>query len=157
MATASLVAQRNAAPEPSTLCPDLDISTERIILECLSPDPERRPASATTIAARLPHKDALSAVLAAGDTPSPDLVAASGDSEVTRPRVAWSWAAAVLIALAAGMFLRASHAKSVADQPPGDRWNCKSLKQSTAHVRRGDADRLRFSGEIGTTDDPRIE
>jgi Protein kinase domain len=110
--------QRNAAPEPSTLCPDLDISTERIILECLSPDPERRPASATTIAARLPHKDALSAVLAAGDTPSPDLVAASGDSAVTRPRIAWSWAAAVLIGLAAGILLRASHAKSVADQPP---------------------------------------
>ena len=37
--------ERNAAPEPSTLCPDLDVSTEMIILECLSPDPERRPAS----------------------------------------------------------------------------------------------------------------
>jgi hypothetical protein len=110
--------ERNAATEPSTLCPDLDTSTERIILECLSADPERRPASAAAIAVRLPYKDALSAVLAAGDTPSPDLVAASGDSAFIRPRVAWTWAAMVLVGLAAGIVLRASHARSVPDQPP---------------------------------------
>ena len=110
--------ERNATREPSTLCPDLDASTERIILECLSPEPARRPTSSAAIAARLPYKDALSAVLAAGDTPSPDLVAASGDSAAIRPRVAWSWAAVVLVGLAAGIVLRASHAQSVPDQPP---------------------------------------
>jgi Protein kinase domain len=110
--------ERNAAPEPSTLCPDLDTSTERIILECLSPDPGRRPASAAAIAARLPYKDALAAVLASGDTPSPGLVAASGDSVPVRRRVAWSWAAVVLAGLAAGILLRATHAESVPDQPP---------------------------------------
>jgi serine/threonine-protein kinase len=130
--------ERNAAPEPSTLCPDLDASTERIILECLSPDPARRPASAAAIAARLPYKDTLSAVLAAGDTPSPDLVAASGDSAAIRPRVAWSWAAAVLIVLAAGIVLRASHAKSVPDQPP-------EVLANNARI---------FAGQIGYTGTP---
>jgi len=110
--------ERGNPPEPSTLCPDIDASTERVILDCLAPDPARRPASAAAVAARLPHKDAIAAVLAAGDTPSPELLAASGDTTALRPTVAWTWAAAVLIGLAAGIVLKSRHAGQVPDQPP---------------------------------------
>ena len=110
--------ERGNPPEPSTLCPEIDASTERVILECLAPDPARRPASAAAVAARLPHKDAIAAVLAAGDTPSPELLAASGDTTVLRPAVAWTWAAAIFIGLAGGIFLKSRHAGALPDQPP---------------------------------------
>ena len=42
-------------------------------------DPAKRPASAAQVAAALPGCDPLAAALAAGETPSPALVAASGD------------------------------------------------------------------------------
>ena len=52
------------------------------------------------VAAALPGGDPLAAALAAGETPSPELVAASGE-EGTLPRAkAWLWLAACLIALA---------------------------------------------------------
>ena len=42
-------------------------------------DPTRRPPSALAVAAALPGGDPLAAALAAGETPSPDMVAAAGD------------------------------------------------------------------------------
>ncbi len=130
--------ERGHPPEPSTLCPDIDASTERVILECLTPDPARRPASAAAVAARLPHKDAIAAVLAAGDTPSPELLAASGDTTALRPAVAWAWAAAVLVGLAVGIFLKSRHAGQLPDQPP----------EVLAHNAR------MFAEQIGYTDAP---
>ena len=60
---------------------DLDPSVEGIILKCLAADPKDRPASARAVMNALPGGgDMLSAVLAAGDTPSPELVAAAGDA-----------------------------------------------------------------------------
>jgi len=66
---------------PSTLVRDLDPVIERVILRCLSRDPDQRPASALTIAASLPGGDPLAAALAAGETPSPELLAAAGEIE----------------------------------------------------------------------------
>ncbi len=59
---------------------------ERIVLRCLQPDPRQRPASAMAIAAALPGGDPLAAALAAGETPSPELVAAAGETEGMKPR-----------------------------------------------------------------------
>jgi hypothetical protein len=65
---------------PSSLVKDLDPSVERIILRCLETDPASRPESALTVAAVLPGGDPLAAALAAGETPSPQLVAAAGQN-----------------------------------------------------------------------------
>jgi serine/threonine-protein kinase len=66
---------------PSSIVRDLDPAVERVILRCLDRDPVRRPASALVIAAALPGGDPLAAALAAGETPSPDMLAAAGETE----------------------------------------------------------------------------
>jgi len=49
-----------------------------VITRCLARNPEHRPRSAREVAAALPGGDPLAAALAAGETPSPELVAAAG-------------------------------------------------------------------------------
>ncbi len=72
---------------PSTLVRDLDPLLERAILRCLEKDPNKRPASALQVAAALPGGDPLAAALAAGETPSPEMVAAAGEKEGLNPRI----------------------------------------------------------------------
>jgi protein kinase-like protein len=66
---------------PSAIVRDLDPAIERIILRCLARDPEQRPASALTVAVALPGGDPLAAALAAGETPSPAMLVAAGESD----------------------------------------------------------------------------
>jgi len=82
---------------PSTLVRDLDPLVERVILRCLETDPEKRPATALQVAAALPGGDPLAAALAAGETPSPQMVAAAGETSGLLPRVALACFAAVLL------------------------------------------------------------
>ncbi len=56
----------------------LDPMIRRVIERCVDPDPARRPQSAIVVAAALPGGDPLAAALAAGETPSPQMVAAAG-------------------------------------------------------------------------------
>ena len=93
--------QERAAPAGiSTIAKDIDPTVERAIMRCLEADPLRRPSSARAVAAALPGGDPLAAAMAAGETPSPDLVAAAGETEGLPPKVAIAWLAAVLVALA---------------------------------------------------------
>lgn len=62
---------------PSTVT-DVSPAVERAILRCLSKDPNLRPASALQVSAALPGGDPLAAAMAAGETPSPEMVAAAG-------------------------------------------------------------------------------
>ena len=66
---------------PSSIVRDLDPAVERVILRCLEQDPDRRPASALVVAAALARaRDPLAAALAAGETPSPEMLAAAGEA-----------------------------------------------------------------------------
>src|SRR6185295_11363813 len=69
------------------------------ILRCLDKDPEKRPGSALAVAAALPGGDPLAAALAAGETPSPDLLAAAGETEALPVGVGVSLVAAVVAGL----------------------------------------------------------
>jgi serine/threonine-protein kinase len=89
---------RDASSEittPSSLIRDMDPAVERIILRCLSADPEQRPSSARDIILALPGGDPLAAALAAGETPSPRIVAAAGAEGTLTPPQAWTMLAAV--------------------------------------------------------------
>ena len=90
---------------PSTLVRDLDPLIERVILRCLEADPEKRPASALQVAAALPGGDPLAAALAAGETPSPEMVAAAGSTEGIKPWLGLTLVATVLLGLVAHMVL----------------------------------------------------
>ncbi len=90
---------------PSSVVKDLDPIVEKVILRCLETEPMARPANALAVAAALPGGDPLAAALAAGETPSPQMVAASGETSGLRPAIAITCLAAVVIGLAIGAIL----------------------------------------------------
>ncbi len=87
--------------EPSALVAGLDPAVERAILACLEKEPRRRPASALVVSAMLTGSDPLEAAIAAGETPSPELVAAAGEAEGLRPLIAWGLLGFVLAGIVA--------------------------------------------------------
>ena len=93
-------APRGAAPSiPPSHISDLDPSIDRVIMRCLEQDPDRRPPSAIAVAAALSGGDLLAAAIAAGETPSPDMVAAAGEAGTLSPVVGACCFAGVLIGL----------------------------------------------------------
>ena len=106
---------------PSTVVKELDPAVERVILRCLETVPSARPSSALAVAAALPGGDPLAAALAAGETPSPQLVAASGDSAGLRSGIALACMAAVLIGFACIIYVNIHYSaleKMGLDQSP---------------------------------------
>jgi len=63
---------------PSSFMDIFDPAVERVIYLCLEADPTARPQSALAVAAALPGGDPLAAALAAGETPSPEMLANAG-------------------------------------------------------------------------------
>jgi len=90
---------------PSEIAREIDPIVDRVILRCIERDPRQRPASVAQVAAALPGGDPLAAAIAAGETPSPEMVAASGSKEGLKPWVAWTCLAVVVIGIAACAFL----------------------------------------------------
>src|SRR5262249_54001395 len=63
------------------------------------------PQTALSVAAALPGGDPLAAALAAGETPSPQMVAAAGETAGLKPKVAIICFAALLLGLGIAVFL----------------------------------------------------
>ncbi len=84
---------------PSAHVSGLDPVIERAILRCLDPDPARRPRSASALADALPGGDPLAMAIAAGETPSPEMVARAGGVGTVPPLLA----VACLVVILAGI------------------------------------------------------
>jgi predicted Ser/Thr protein kinase len=108
-------------PAPSSIVRDLDPTIERVIVRCLEKYPSRRPPSALAVAALLPGADALADALAAGETPSPQLIAAAAETEampVWRAIAAVAVIAAGLVVIAAVSGATAFARRAPLDKPP---------------------------------------
>ena len=95
----SRLREKSAPMAPSTHLKDIDPLVERVIMRCLEKNPDKRPASALQVAAALPGGDPLAVALAAGETPSPELVAASGEKEGLHPALAWTCLLLIVLGL----------------------------------------------------------
>src|SRR5947208_16905783 len=96
----------NTTPStPTSIVQNLDPLFEKVIDRCIQKDPAQRPSSALQVAAALPGGDPLAAALAAGETPSPEMVAASGEKTGLRPAIAVACLAAVIAGLIVYGFL----------------------------------------------------
>jgi serine/threonine-protein kinase len=108
--------ESGSAPSLGSVVKDLDPSIERVIERCLQPDPSKRPASPLQVSAALPGGDPLAAALAAGETPTPEMVAQAGGSESMAP---WAALALVVVIVAAWFAAGAINARiSLLDRIP---------------------------------------
>ena len=88
---------KTAAPtNPSEHVKDIDPLVERAIFRCLEKDPRERPDSAMQVALMLPGGNPLEAAIAAGETPSPEMVAAAPKKGALKPAVAVAGLSAVI-------------------------------------------------------------
>jgi serine/threonine-protein kinase len=90
---------------PSSFVRDMDPLVERVIMRCLENDPKERPHSAIAVAAALPGGDPLAQALAAGETPSPEMVAEGGEKGGLRPAVAVPCLLGVVIGTAVALLI----------------------------------------------------
>lgn len=106
---------------PSSVVKGLDPAIERVVLRCLEQNPQARPASAIEISAALPGGDRLRAGIAAGETPTPETVAAAGAPVFVSTARAFALLALVLVSMAATVVLAGfgtAVGLSPADKPP---------------------------------------
>jgi serine/threonine-protein kinase len=90
---------------PTAAVRDMDPAVERLILRCLDRDPQRRPLSALAVAAALPGGDPLAAALAAGETPSPEMVANAGNRDAIHPALGLTAVGCVLVLVAVAVVM----------------------------------------------------
>jgi serine/threonine-protein kinase len=105
----------------TSIAADIDPGVEKAIRRCLDPDPARRPANVLSVAAALPGGDPLGAALAAGEMPSPELVASAGKLEGLAPRYSIPCLVAIVVCLCGAVALRARYGAIMhtpLDNPP---------------------------------------
>jgi serine/threonine-protein kinase len=115
--------EQSAPTTPSSHIQNIDPLVERVILRCLEKEPKKRPASAIQVAAALPGGDPLAAALAAGETPSPEMVAASGENTGLKPAIAvalFGWIVMCLVVIAAFGNLVNWRAQALRENAPDD-------------------------------------
>lgn len=90
---------------PTSIVKDLDPLIEKVIDRCIQKNPADRPASALQVAAALPGGDPIAAALAAGETPSPEMVAAAPMEGGLKPVIAAALFVTFIGVLALGCWL----------------------------------------------------
>ncbi len=92
--------QKESTPAtPSSIVDVLDPAVERAILRCIEADPRQRPSGPIAVAASLPGGDPVAAALAAGEIPTPEMVAAAGEEGSLHPGIGLVCFLLVLIGL----------------------------------------------------------
>jgi serine/threonine-protein kinase len=84
---------------PKDFIDEIDPVVDRVIARCLDADPENRPRSVTEILAGLPGETSLAVILAAGETPSPEMVAAAVATSKFSVRLAYGAFSVILVGL----------------------------------------------------------
>ncbi len=100
---------------------DVDPAVEKAVRRCLEADPAKRPSSALAVAASLPGGDPLAAALAAGETPSPELVASAGEQEGLDRKISVPCLVVVMVCLVAAIVLQGQQVAMMnapLDDPP---------------------------------------
>jgi len=87
--------QTTAPTNPSEILKQISPLVEKTILQCLEKNPSERPKNALQVAMMLPGGNPLEAAIAAGDTPSPEMVAAAPKKGALKPVVALTCLASV--------------------------------------------------------------
>jgi predicted Ser/Thr protein kinase len=120
LAEAMRIRADSTPQSPSLLVRDLDPAVEQAIMRCLERDPAQRPPSVLAVAAALPGGDPLAAALAAGETPSPQVIADAGGTTGLSPRAALVGLAVVVAGLVLALTLgtRMSKIDEVGLAPP---------------------------------------
>jgi serine/threonine-protein kinase len=119
--TELLELRRSATTKSVRLSNDIDPVIERVIQRCLAEKPDERLKTATAVAAALPGGNPLDAALAAGETPSPEMVAAAGPHHGLEPAHAFIALGATVLLLALALFLKSKIdilARSGVHDPP---------------------------------------
>jgi class 3 adenylate cyclase len=126
--------ERSTPTLPSHYVKEIDPIIERVILRCLERDPTKRSASALQVAAALPGGDPLAAALAAGETPSPEMVAAAGEEGTLQPWKAWMLMSGIAVLLACCTAI--SQHGSLVNLLPGDK-SPEVLSATAREIARG--------------------
>lgn len=80
--------QTTQPTNPSEFVENIEPIVEKTINRCLEKDPKDRPTSALQVALSLPGGNPLEAAIAAGETPSPEMVAAAPKKGALKPKIA---------------------------------------------------------------------
>jgi predicted Ser/Thr protein kinase len=93
--------QQTTAPiNPSEFLKEINPLVERAILQCLEKNASERPKSALQVAMMLPGGNPLEAAILAGETPSPEMVAAAPKKGALKPTVAVTCLSSVVLLFA---------------------------------------------------------
>ena len=98
--------RRSTSADTLRLSNDVDPIIERVVRRCLANDPAQRPQTVGAVAAALPGGDPLAEAIAAGETPSPALVAAAGERFGIEPRTALLLLAGTFLCFALALFCK---------------------------------------------------
>ncbi len=91
--------QNDTPRESLKSSPDIDHAVAAVLEKCLARDPEGRFHSARAVLKALPGGDALDVAIAAGETPSPAMVAAASEKGDLSRAAAWSCLLVVLFGM----------------------------------------------------------